>query len=215
MALEVCFLGIDGSGKTSCASGLHKKLESLGVNSRYIHHTFSLLDHVLPLLKNNIRSYASNLSKNNTSFTDESADISLKTRIISTLFCFFAVINSFVSRVVELKPFFKGVIIYDRHSYDHIVPYIDFIPSFFSRFFVKLIKQPDIIFFLDIASEIALKRKKADTLDFYIYQAKLITNFINKANLKNIIRVDTKQDIAKVNSLVFEHVNNLLKLNDK
>ena len=211
--LVICFIGIDGSGKTSNALAVHKYLASKNINCRYIHHSFSLLDYILPFFKDRVRSYASKLSVKNTPITGSPAKHSPKTKVTAFIFCLFAVINSFVSHIIEASPFFKGVIVYDRYTYDHIMPYINLIPKFWAKVFIKLIGQPSIIFALQVDSKIAFERKREDSLDFYVYQSKLVSGFVSNFTFRNIVKIDANLDQDEIKTQVIKCADKLIKAN--
>lgn len=217
MAPLICFVGVDGSGKTTSAVRLYERLLAKGFQCEYIHHAFTLTDSVPPFLAVFVRERLSSTAKLNRSVVAVSTDHKtgkLKT-MVDVALSFIALIDSLIGYTVETRLSASGrIIIYDRYIYDRIIEYINAGPKWLTKLYLRIIPNPDLIFVLDTPSALAFKRKKEGSSNFRERQRKQYLKLARQLDGKNVIIVNTcENDIKRVNSMVFNYTTSLLKSN--
>lgn len=157
----VCFMGVDGSGKTTQAQRMYGLLSNRGRKVHYLHHSFSLLNYFKSGEK--IKGFASHTSK------------VTHNKFLSILFCLGAVVNGWVSYIKYALPL-KGTIFYDRYYYDQLVPYVGDVPRWFAKLCIRLVKKPFVVYYMCPPLWLCQQRDK-NTKEFYEYQSGLLEKF--------------------------------------
>lgn len=210
--LTICFMGIDGSGKTSCAIELCKRLEALSLTCRYIHHTFSLIEYLPPGLGEALRRSASTSSSSSPGHKPTWKEGRSKVKALPILFCLLTAINAVIGYILQTGLRGGSVIVYDRYFYDNFVPYSPSCPAWLMKLSLSLIPSPDLILFLSVSETVAHQRKAEYSLEDCAALKKNYVDFINKSNLENLVVVDADSDMKEVNASVFSHVERLLNI---
>lgn len=162
----VCFAGVDGSGKTTHALELGRKLAARGVAYEYIHLQSVFLRFLIKAggkirVKDGMRNHAGRASARQSIGTRIAKSMKRKTLrlllVIDNLL--------FYCHKVEVRD--TRILICDRYFYDSIasqesvdqkaIEILNHIYGFF-------LPHPDVIFFLDVESEIAHKRRPEEPL---------------------------------------------------
>jgi len=164
----ICFIGIDGSGKTTLAKGLIADLKKneIGVEYKWGKFKSSLLEFVI-FIKNSLLVREKNWKKN--------YEKSLKVKknifgnvLISKLYEYFVLIDYTFQIIFKITIPLKlrKNIVCDRYVYDTIVDlaldleYSDEKMECRLNQLFKLLPAPNIVFFMDVPEDIAFKRKE-------------------------------------------------------
>ena len=183
----VSFSGLDGSGKTTLARWLYNRLFQENIPVKYVHlQNFSLfsnigrlLDKIFPILRKSVAEI------------EFRREHSFKKRIIA----FFRKISYiFDIAVFYIYIFFsekKRVFICDRYFYDLAVQsmYLEMFDTKFSDYYLSLIPNPNIAFFIEISPKEALKRSNEKSIEFHNIKDNLYKQIAQKHTF-NIIKND-------------------------
>jgi thymidylate kinase len=158
-ATTICFVGIDGSGKTTQINWLLEKLRDQEKEVEYIHvlsskSTLSGIIQEIAPIKPGVKKIR-NLKK-----SGSGAAINLTIRVLNVLF------DSYLTFYLNKFRYRGKVIIYDRYFYD-ILTIIAFSYTNFLNPLMKLsrlIPRPDIIAIIEVKPETAVERKPEHTL---------------------------------------------------
>lgn len=208
--LSVCFIGMDGCGKTTHAKTIYKELKKIGIDCAYIHHTYNLVDRLHPILRAWLQRLFLSQTNPSVSSTKEKAP---RSRIALTVLSIMAFTNGIISYLIEPKPCTDcSLVIHDRYLYDHIVHYIRSCPWPLVRCYLQVIPKPDIIFLLDVPPMIAYERRDETTTIFYSEYRKLYLTLTKEIDNNKLRVVDTSVNLSKVNSLILDRVLSLTKM---
>jgi|GEM_PF-2936264 thymidylate kinase len=206
----VCFIGMDGCGKTTHAVNLFEKMQSNGLDCKYIHHTYSLLNYIPSNLRTRLQNHFSYMTGQDT-LCKSPVKSSLKLKIIMILLSFVAFIQALIGYIIECRPHRHDLLlIYDRYFYDHIVNYMSVCPEWLIKCYLHLIPTPDMTFLLDVSPNTAYWRKKEASIDFYVKYRQSYLSLIKKLDPRKLIVIGTNSDINKVNSIILNYVTKLI-----
>src|SRR6266487_3171536 len=113
----VCFIGVDGSGKTSCAKALQEELVRMGYDSKYMHYPYQLFRVVKRAFHNPL------ITPTHPSFSNPASRTSLREFPPIVLSFLEALTFRLTNRTRDSQ--FR---IMDRYAYDLIVNYMMKIP---------------------------------------------------------------------------------------
>ena len=199
---NICFLGLDGSGKSTLINNVSKKIDNRVYNVK--------LEHLKPNL------FISQTGK-------KVAHPHLKkarNNFISTIKLFYWVF------VYNYKNYFHGfrettLILWDRYIHDISIDPLRYRLKLKKKnysFFINLVPKPECIFIVDVESKIAFKRKKELTIPVlhrlrkkYLETKKNIKNTYVLDNSKNINRV-TKKTIKIITKILNQKTRERIKL---
>lgn len=163
----ICFMGIDGSGKTTLARELIADLKKRGISAEYRWGKFeSSILRLLIFLKNKLVIRESNFNEN------YKKSLKLKNKLfsnklVSKLYEWFVLIDYTIQIIFKVTlPLKLGKnVVCDRYVFDTIVDlaldlrYSDEkIRRRLNQLF-RLLPRPDVLFFVDVPEEIAFRRK--------------------------------------------------------
>ncbi|MEM2842023.1 MAG: hypothetical protein QW201_01820 [Thermoproteota archaeon] len=193
--LLICFIGVDGSGKTTHAINLCKKLQKNGLNFSYIHISFSIIQHIPSRFRKP-------LSKQINAMT-ENPSYSKTRKGLVLLFLGIALADSLIIYLTKLR---ETILIYDRYFYDYLVDYFDVCPEWLKRLYIRLIPKPDLLFFLDVPPTIAYKRNREYPPSFYHSQRRRYFDLLRYLENYNLFIIDTSTSIEEAFSHIYEQV---------
>jgi len=211
MRLSICFLGIDGSGKTTLAVSLCKKLRLHGFNCRYVHISYSIAEYVPLIIRMWIRKYTLKPSKTEIRSSQNFANSS--NLRLETILAFLLLVSAFFGYIKETKHSKHQIItVYDRYLYDPIINFFNALPKSLVKCLMRSLPKPNLIFLLDIPAEVAYERKKEASLSFLKSQRELYLCFAKQSELNNLIIIDAECSLNKAFQSIFSYVNFLLKI---
>jgi dTMP kinase len=204
----ICFIGIDGSGKSTLAKALIGRMKRSEIEMKYVWCKFeSLFLKFLITLKNMLLVNEKNWKRN----YEESLRIKnglLNRGLIAWIYEKFVII-SYTFQIfykISLPLKFGRNIVCDRFYFDSIVDLsmdLRYSNNKFLKilgYFTKWYPLPDVIFFIDVPEEVALKRKKdIPSCDFIKYK-RYIYHKIAKLQKKEslFVALDGTQSIDKL-----------------
>lgn len=159
----VCFLGIDGSGKTSNAIRLSRQLSRTGISSVYVRPDDLLTKSVPKALVQWVSNHFFASSKKNidrpTTHGNTNSSTRFSNRMVKTLALGAFLVYSWTAYLLTVKTRLqKKVIVSDRYFYD----WAYFLGRGYSDILVRLIPQPDVVFVLDLTVREAFSRMHSE-----------------------------------------------------
>jgi len=162
----ICFIGVDGSGKTTISKEVAKTLSEKGIKCK---HTYGRLQPFIlrPLTVIARKLIARKAGRNYKAYKKEKKEAVKKMRILSKLYTMILLVDYYIQLFVRVKlPLLFGkVVICDRYVYDTVIndiplesENIDTIESWIDRIF-NFAPRPDIVFLIDVPEEISMMRK--------------------------------------------------------
>lgn len=192
----ICFLGIDGSGKTAYSLNLYNQLITKGFNCKYLHFKSVFLGKLLRFRETTsgnkrliLKSKTYQVSnKHNRTLHFSMNIILVKLYILLLLFddiLFYLCYFKFKQK--------EEILICDRYFYDSIVSnrLLGLKGKFITDFYYRIFPNPDILFLLEIDPKVAYERKKDE---------EILSDLINKSELYFTTFLSTP-NLIKINSL--------------
>jgi len=210
MSQIICFIGIDGSGKTTLCRELVKELRSRGIPSRYVYGRF-LPKMMAPVFKiiskltlddNNTHKYHNTRLKNQRRL--------LSNPLISRIFIGGVLLDQIFQVLLKIylpSKFRKEVVICDRYFHDTAV--IDIaVPCEFSdndtvRFvqrYLPLFPKINMLFLVVVPPSIAFQRKK-DILSIKVLE-RLSDTYLHTARHFGVTTIDGTRDLSELTSVL-------------
>ncbi len=163
----ICFIGIDGSGKSTQAQNIVKYFENYNEKVKYVWLGWSptLLKPFLKFIKKKILIKKGITEEQYTSYTELKKHVFKNKLKQNVWFCYITLDYFFQVLINIMIPitFLKKSIVCDRYIYDLVIDLsINFnitASLLFKNFPQYLFPTPDMIFFIDVKEEIAFDRK--------------------------------------------------------
>lgn len=137
----IVFCGMDGTGKSTLATSLKKYLHQKNIESSYTHgHTYTTAQNTFRSDEQGVEKY----------------------RFFWRLLIPFAYLDNLLTYILQYRKAKRSeIIISDRYFYDKVVRllYYNICPQWLARIYLRLLPQPDYIFFLDVSPAVAIQRK--------------------------------------------------------
>lgn len=218
----ICFIGIDGSGKTTQALSLHEYFKEKGLNSIYMWSRRKpyFLKIPVSLMKRYI------LKEREKS--DGSAYLSIKRKrknLFSNRLFIFLWINLslleyflFIYFKILRSNRNKDVLICDRYLYDAIVDFalsssipVSKIGSLCNNFISSLFPKPDRLYFIDIDADVGANRKKDGTSLAYLEDR--VPLYRHVAKLTDAVVIDGTLPLHEIREIIYKDAANYLAEN--
>jgi len=203
----VCFIGIDGSGKTTLVNNLLDKLretsESKYVYGRFISLTLRIIigisKRILSLLGNNLSNYQEKISIKNSIF---------KNRLVAFLYEVFTFFSYTVQIYLKVKIplLLNNNIVCDRYIYDTVIDLsvdLNYYEERFKKvlaFYLRVMPKPNITFLIDLPENIAFERGKEITSLEYLSKRRRM--YLQIIKLSNVTVLDGTRSIEELNTTV-------------
>ena len=197
----ICFIGIDGSGKTTQAKQFLKDIKKRN-ETEYIHVLSRKSTFSGKLQETSIMRYTIKKIRffNNNSL---GSIINLLLRVSNVL------IDSWTTFLINKRNYKQKIIVYDRHFYDILV-IIAYSYMSLSNIIIKLskfIQRPDIVVLLKIKPKTAIKRKNEHTL---IEAEKFCMLYEKLGETLNIPQINGELKIEEVTQNIKKLFNGIL-----
>ena len=163
----ICFIGVDGSGKTTISKEVAKILRERGIKCK---HTYGRLQPFIlrPLTVIARKLIIRKAGKDYKAYKKEKKEAVKKMRILGKLYTMILLVDYYLQLFIRIRlPLLFGkVVICDRYVYDTVIndiplesEDIDTIEKWINRIF-NFAPKPDIVFLIDVPEEISMMRKK-------------------------------------------------------
>lgn len=212
----ICFMGIDGSGKTLHAVSLSKNLSKVGIYSFYIRPEH-LLEKFLPhtLIRRASRYFftTSKIKMGKPEFIKHQRNNDIKMSFSKFMLMVGFLVYVWLMHALIIKPRLrKYVLIYDRYFYDWIY-HLDR-----KRFAVwmRLIPKPDLIFILDVDVPEAFSRMHSseDKKFSTNYYSSLREWYLTLAKKYGFVVLNSMRNFTQTKKRIFELTISSLRMRD-
>ena len=201
--MNICFVGVDGSGKTTHAKRLHNWLRSRGVDSVYVHFDFSLRKYIPSRIRKTL--YSSSHKERSELVEKESAERKkYTTKMYAMLFLIFSLLDGFI---YYLKGPRSRVRIYDRYFYDYLVEFFELYPDCVKMLYISLLPRPDIVFYLDVPPSIAYARSREYPLSYYSLRRRRYLKLLRCMRSTKVIIFNTSRSKTSNSLTILSHVS--------
>ncbi len=221
-SIFICFIGIDGSGKTSLARELVESTPRLGIKSKYVRcrfESFKLLRIFIEIVKILLAISGKKRMDNSPEGTTDRRQL-LANPLLSKVYENLVLLDYFwqILLKVRLQLAFGINIICDRYVYDTVVDLaVDFgstesqIQKMLGKF-LHLAPKPDLVFLVDLPTEIAYQRNlpKSDGLRMdYISERRDV--YLTLGKRQEITVLNGAQSLEGLWDLVWNEVSILVR----
>lgn len=213
----VCFVGIDGSGKTTLSKSLVKNLSKNGLSSTYVWNRYTPILMKLPILLANKFIFKKNeLFIDYNSYSNKKRGL-FKHSIFRNIYENLLMIDYTIQMIYKIKiPLMLGKnIICDRYLFDTIISdlsvdlsYSELKMKTMLNFYLKICPYPDIVFLVDVPEEIAFKRKNDIPSIRYLKDRREICLTIG--NLYDMILLNGTKKIDVLDKEILDCIVNIL-----
>lgn len=210
----ICFVGIDGSGKTTLAKNLVKTMAHEGIQYKYVYGRLEPF-----ILKPFIMIGRRIFLRGNDMFEDYKQYSSAKNHAIkhhSFLFTFYRyvlLLDYFLQMLFRVRlPFMLGKkIVCDRYVYDTVITDLSVdmnysgyeIRNLIKRFFY-IAPKPDLAFLIDLPEEIAFQRKDDTPSIEYLKERRHV--YLDVGREEGMSVLDGSIDLTEIKNLITEEV---------
>ncbi len=209
----ICFIGIDGSGKTTLAKALIKFSNK---NGNYYHYVWA---HNQPIFVAPFRKAwqliflrNKNMFTNYDDYNETKKRVARKSIILNAFYLFIHSVDYILWIVlrVQLPLLFGRRIVCDRYVYDVAVN-LSLLLDYqfqetvkFINIYFKYIPKPDLVFLIDVPEEVAFKRKNDIPSLSYLRDRRII--YSELARLYSICKLDGTTGIDRLYQLIQENI---------
>ena len=208
----ICFIGIDGSGKTTLVRTLLKVMNSYGIKAKYVRNRFE------PNITKPFMVIAKALFFNNKNISDCYNEYSytkkklFKNKSLSTIYQYFVLADYFIQFILKLQipKMLDRNIICDRYVYDTIADIASDLNlsdrkiENVLKYLLYFMPKPDLIFLIDVPEGIAYQRKQDIPSIDYLRDRRRI--YLNIAMNDKIIVLDGSKDLKELEVLIQDEV---------
>lgn len=206
----ICFVGIDGSGKTTLAQALIDAAQQYGIKTKYARCRFESFKLFRPFIV--VAKKVLLLLGKKTDYSPEGIHTKKqlsKNPFLATIYHYSVLFDYLLQILVKIKlPLLLGkTIVCDRYVYDGIVDMAadfdyskDKIQSTLKRY-LHLLPKPDVVFLIDLPAEIANARGKDDvpSIDYLSERRKI---YLDLAEQFGMSILDGCKDLEELKDLV-------------
>ena len=209
----VCFIGIDGSGKTTQAKALVRALEEHGIRSKYVWNRFEpRLTKPFMLAGKALFFRGKGMLQNYAEYSNTKKRL-FQNPIIAILYQYLVLLDYLAQAVIHVRlPLLRGKnLVCDRYAHDTVADLaVDFgysikTTSRLNRL-LYLLPKPDIVFLIDVHEEIAYQRKDDVPSIEHLKERREIY----LAMRKGVIMLDGSKGDAELESLVLDKVKGVI-----
>ena len=215
----ICFIGIDGAGKTTIARRLNENLKEEGVNSQYLYgRVIPIVSRFLMWVGRKIllKRRKEDIFLNYDDYNTQKKEI-FKNKFISKIYEWSILFDQVIQIDFKIIPrlVVGKVVICDRYVFDTVVTdiavdlnysnndIIDLIDKLF-----HIIPKPDITFLIDIPEEIAYHRKNDIPHLSYLSERRKL--YLVMGKFLRLILLEGSKSIDELSKEAYENIRHLL-----
>lgn len=210
----ICFIGIDGSGKTTYALKLYQELKEEGFKCEYIHFDSLFAHRLLNIVK--IASLTTTKIKYIYPKDSSKKGILFLISIIKgTTWSLILIIDNIFFYLLKLLKSKKKeeVVICDRYFYDSAISsiYSGAKEYFIYRIYQWIFPSPDIMFLIDVDAQTAYSRKQEESLEYLACKRELYLKLYSIMQCKKI-KINSSIYFNKSFAVIRDNVHKLLEV---
>jgi len=206
----ICFIGIDGSGKTTLAESLFNELKSRGLPCRFCYGRYvPLISRPLVTMGKYLFLHDEDISDNVSYSSKKRASTNnhkLLTKLYNSLILFDYYLQSFFKVIIPLKR--GAIVVCDRYVYDTVINDLIRTTNDFHDAYVmaencfKMIPRPDLIFYVRVPEDIAYSRKNDTPSLEYLTERSSIYEYLQTQH--KMIILDGTKCIAELHTEILK-----------
>ena len=214
MSQFICFIGIDGSGKTSQAKMLMKTLRQMGIKCKYVWGRWTpFMLKPFEIALNRIYFKGKKIDYNNYNEYVKEKQRLIQNYKLALIWENLVLFDYFIQFFIKIKlPLLLGItVICDRYIYDTLIDIIvDFkfsgkeIKRMLQSRLLSLFPKPNLTFLLDVPERIACQRKRDLRLMNYI--SKRRKTYLHLSQTFQAVIVSNTRNIFNVQKSIFNFV---------
>ncbi len=204
----ICFIGIDGSGKTTQAKALCESLARSGIKARYVWTRFEpkLIKPFVAMAKS-LFFRGKDVFRDYAGYVNTKRNLS-KNAILLTTYQYLLLFDYFLQVFQKVRiPLMQGeVIVCDRYIHDTVADlavdygYSDEETQKTLRSYLRLFPKPDLVLILDLPEELAYQRKgDVPSMDYLAERRKI---YLNMGKDYNIVALDATKGLIELEDIV-------------
>ncbi len=214
----ICFIGIDGSGKTTHAKALAETMKKNSINCKYVWGRFEpFLIWPMIVITKLIFLHGIDMFNNYADYSNSKKNL-LKNNFLSKLYHYLILSDYFLQVFLKINiPLMFGKnIICDRYIHDTIVTDLAVYLGYSNGKIKKTLKncsyffpKPDLSFLIDISEEIAYQRKNDTPSIEYLKERRKMYLDVGKEH--GMVILDGNKDLTKLKEMILQKVIVMLK----
>jgi thymidylate kinase len=205
----VCFIGIDGSGKTSHALALCKELSRKNINYAYVRSRYALLRYIPSILKRRINENGA-LSPRRMTISSGNRKASSSKGILKGPLTVMLFAYAFLTYLLCIKPLLRNsIVVCDRYFFDLFYN----LWGTSSYALIGVLPGPDVAFVFDLPVTVAFSRMhSADDKNIpQEYYGHLRAWYLSLAKERGFTVIDSSSDFKRTKQLVLDRMRVFLK----
>ena len=215
----ICFVGIDGSGKTTLAKDLVETMGQKGIRYKYVYgrlEPFILKPFIMVGRKIFLR--GNDMFGNYTQYSNTKRDAMKRNSFLVWIYKNILLFDYSIQLLFKVRlPLMLGKnIVCDRYVYDTVITDLSVdmnystseIIDVIKRFFY-IISRPDLVFLIDLPEEIAFQRKNDTPSIEYLREIRNI--YVDVGKEEGMVILDGSKNLNEIQHRAVEVVQELLK----
>lgn len=193
--MNIWILGIDGSGKTTQAKEILTRLKRLPC--RYYHLEGPPILKYFPIYSK-IRKHS------------VSTKAKIKKHGHEMLFWLIVTgIDNILDSIFKIR--MNGILVQDRIFYQNAIEFFDLAPKWMMKIYLRTLRKPNLVFFIDIDPETARKRKGEQDVEFLNKQKKNLNIVLKLLDKKKVIKIDGTLEKNEISRFIVNKIMESIK----